>query len=233
VSWLLWLYPRAWRRRYGDEYLALIEQLGVGPGVVADALVGALGAHLETLRGRAPEPLPSLASAEVGQPAEPPRPSQPRPPLALAGPDQWESVLDQLVRQARERGAFDNLAGAGRPLPADENPFAGEWELAFRFVRQAGETLPWIALGREIEAERARLDADLRRAAERLRGLRAADPAGYLDERARARDRYLAAAAALDARLAEHARLIPHPHFDRGRLTPPTAAHRFESAVEG
>src|SRR6185295_19361445 len=47
VTWLLWLYPPAWRRRYGAELAALVEELGPSPRVVADALLGALRAHLE------------------------------------------------------------------------------------------------------------------------------------------------------------------------------------------
>src|SRR6185503_17512627 len=120
-------------------------------------------------------------------------------------PEQWESALDQIVREARERGAFDDLAGAGRPLPNDENPFAGEWEMAFRFVKQAGETLPWIALGREIEAEAAGLDAELERTAAGLAKLREADPGAHALERAEARARHLTRAARLDAKIAEHA----------------------------
>jgi len=229
MRWLLRLYPRAWRRRYGEEYLALLEDLGPSPRVVADALRGAVGAHLSGPIAEAPAPRMVAAVEPIARPLGP----APRP-FARARPDQWESVIDQLIREARERGAFDDLAGAGKPLSlADDNPFAGEWSTAFRLVKQAGETLPWIALGRQIEADLARLDADLRQTAARLRRIRVVDAAGYADERARARAGYLAAAATLDARLAEHAGLISHPHFDRGRLTPSTAARRFDAALEG
>lgn len=29
----------------------------------------------------------------------------------------YESVVDRQIRQARERGEFDNLPGMGKPLP--------------------------------------------------------------------------------------------------------------------
>jgi hypothetical protein len=229
VRWLLWLFPRAWRRRYGDEYLALIEQLGASPRVLADTVAGAIGAHADRLRAQTP--VVSPAGLEVAPAAA--EPATPPPALARAHPDHWESALDQIVREARERGAFDNLAGAGRPLPSDENPFAGEWEMAFRFVRLAGETLPWIALGREIEAEQGRLQADLDGMAARLAWLRERDPAVYQVDRDEARARYLARAAALDAKLAEHARLVPHPRFERRRLPAATAAWRFDEVCPG
>ncbi|HEY3107112.1 MAG TPA: hypothetical protein VGL23_00055, partial [Chloroflexota bacterium] len=101
---------------------------------------------------------------------------------------------------------------------------------AYRFVKQAGETLPWIALGREIEAELARLAADLGGTAARLRRLRQVDPPAHARDRAEARARYLARAAALDVRIAEHRRLVPHPRFERPRLAAATAARRFDEA---
>jgi hypothetical protein len=42
----LLLYPLAYRRRYGDEMTALIEDSGATPGTVADLLRGAVRAHL-------------------------------------------------------------------------------------------------------------------------------------------------------------------------------------------
>ena len=38
------------------------------------------------------------------------------PPKKLS---QWESAIDTQIREAQERGDFDNLPGQGRPLPAD------------------------------------------------------------------------------------------------------------------
>jgi hypothetical protein len=42
---LIRLYPRAWRERYGNELLALLEQLPVTPSTVVDVLGGAVGAR--------------------------------------------------------------------------------------------------------------------------------------------------------------------------------------------
>jgi len=43
---LLRLYPRAWRARYEEEFLALLEQTGSAPLDLADVALGALDAHL-------------------------------------------------------------------------------------------------------------------------------------------------------------------------------------------
>jgi hypothetical protein len=46
MNLLVRLYPRAWRRRYGDELAALLEDRPPGPFDVADLALGALDAHL-------------------------------------------------------------------------------------------------------------------------------------------------------------------------------------------
>lgn len=46
MRWLLHLYPRPWRRRYGDEFRALLEAQPRSPRMLLDAALGALDAHL-------------------------------------------------------------------------------------------------------------------------------------------------------------------------------------------
>jgi hypothetical protein len=99
-------------------------------------------------------------------------------------------------------------------------PWDDEWALARHVLRQAGETLPWIALGRDIEAAEFRL-ADLLRDAASLSG----------PERTRARDRYLREAAVLDKILEEYAFMIPSRQLERGRLPPHIAAARWDAAT--
>jgi hypothetical protein len=50
IGLLLRLYPAAWRRRYGEEFAALLEERLFGPFDVADVVLGAIDAHLH-LRG--------------------------------------------------------------------------------------------------------------------------------------------------------------------------------------
>jgi hypothetical protein len=49
-SLLLRCYPAAWRARYGDEFLALLEERPLGPYDAADILIGALDARLRSHR---------------------------------------------------------------------------------------------------------------------------------------------------------------------------------------
>jgi hypothetical protein len=50
-SFLIRCYPARWRERYGDEFLAILEERPLGPFDVADILLGALDARLRQ-RGR-------------------------------------------------------------------------------------------------------------------------------------------------------------------------------------
>ena len=45
-TWLLRLYPRAWRDRYEDEFAVLLEQCPLSLGDLFDIIVGAIDAHL-------------------------------------------------------------------------------------------------------------------------------------------------------------------------------------------
>ncbi|NKY52784.1 DnaJ family domain-containing protein [Nocardia vermiculata] len=42
---------------------------------------------------------------------------------------QFESWIDKQVREATERGEFDNLPGAGKPLPGTGDPYDENWWL--------------------------------------------------------------------------------------------------------
>ena len=131
--------------------------------------------------------------------------------------------MEKQIREAQERGDFDNLPGKGKPLPPE--PWDGDWALAHHVLRQAGETLAWISLGREIEAAELKLQTLRSDAA----ALRRAGP-GWREERARARERYLREAAALDKLLVEYAFTVPSRQLERGRLPPHVAAAQFDTA---
>jgi hypothetical protein len=52
TKWLLWLYPDAWRARYAEEFLALLEAQPAGPGLVVDVVLNAVDAWLHPQIGR-------------------------------------------------------------------------------------------------------------------------------------------------------------------------------------
>lgn len=90
----------------------------------------------------------------------------------------WRDYIEEQITQAQQRGDFDNLPGAGKPLRIEENIFAGDKALAYSLLKNNELAPPEIERGREIDAALARADALLvtlrrRRDALRLKSSRA------------------------------------------------------------
>jgi DnaJ family protein C protein 28 len=63
-------------------------------------------------------------------------------------------VIEAIIQNAIERGAFDNLRGKGKPLNLRENPLvAQEWRTAYSMLEQEGFALPWMVDRKEIEQD--------------------------------------------------------------------------------
>ncbi|GAA4262564.1 DnaJ family domain-containing protein [Dactylosporangium darangshiense] len=65
----------------------------------------------------------------------------------------YESHIDRQIREAQERGEFDGLPGAGRPLPDHGELYDEDWwirDLARR-ERLPGGIPPTLRLRREVE----------------------------------------------------------------------------------
>ena len=62
--------------------------------------------------------------------------------------------IDEQIRQAMQRGEFDDLPGKGKPLDLSENPHEDPgWRTAYRLLKENGYTLPWIETRRSIELD--------------------------------------------------------------------------------
>lgn len=62
-------------------------------------------------------------------------------------------LVGTLLAQALERGEFDNLEGAGKPLNLEENPFEPvELRMVHKILKDNGFAPAWIELGKEIDA---------------------------------------------------------------------------------
>ncbi len=57
-------------------------------------------------------------------------------------------------------GAFNNLPGAGKPLPStrEQQAFAGDNWLGYKLLENGGYTPEWLNLGREIELDLEKLE---------------------------------------------------------------------------
>lgn len=91
-------------------------------------------------RGR-PLDLPLLASSGGGEVTD-------RKPPGLS----WEAWTERLIREGMERGEFDDLSGAGKPLPGLDGPRDELWWVNDKLRREELVALPpSLALRRERE----------------------------------------------------------------------------------
>src|SRR5262249_33863055 len=71
----------------------------------------------------------------------------------------WETWIDAQVRVATEAGAFDNLPGAGKPLPNLDQPFDPFWWVKQLVQREQISMLPpSLELLRKVERELAAIE---------------------------------------------------------------------------
>lgn len=76
--------------------------------------------------------------------------------------DRFESLVERRIREAQERGEFDNLPGAGRPLPGANEPYDPEWWVK-SLLRREGESYPLpasLVLRKEIAELMARISRE-------------------------------------------------------------------------
>jgi DnaJ homologue, subfamily C, member 28, conserved domain len=86
----------------------------------------------------------------------------------------WESWIDRQIREASERGEFDDLPGAGKPIPGLDKPFDEMWWVK-RKLHSEGLTYqpPSLALRKDAHdalaaASRARSEAEARKIIEAI-----------------------------------------------------------------
>lgn len=65
----------------------------------------------------------------------------------------WESWIERQIREAQERGEFDDLPGAGQPIPDLDRPHDELWWLKRLLQREQLEVVPeTLGLRRELGA---------------------------------------------------------------------------------
>jgi hypothetical protein len=88
----------------------------------------------------------------------------------------YESSIDRQLREATERGEFDNLPGVGKPLPGHGRDYDEDWWVKDWLRREgatAGVLPPTLALRRDLEnleeqVDRLRTEAEVRERVDEL-----------------------------------------------------------------
>lgn len=84
----------------------------------------------------------------------------------------FADFIDEQIREAEARGAFDNLAGFGKPLKLEENVYAGDRSMGYNLLKSNGYAPAEVELVKEIRSERERAEAKLARLVQRSKMLR-------------------------------------------------------------
>lgn len=75
----------------------------------------------------------------------------------------WDQWVDDAIRDAEERGEFENLPDKGKRIHLEETPFAPEMASALRTLKNAGYQPLWMELDKEITNDKRKLQAFLER----------------------------------------------------------------------
>ena len=100
-------------------------------------------------------------------------------------PELVRRSVEEEIERGRADGAFDRLAGRGRPLESDADArfVPGELRMAFTILKNAGVAPEWVQLAGEVEAGiavvRARLAAHREHVAVARRSLARVDPSEF------------------------------------------------------
>src|SRR6267143_6327501 len=75
-----------------------------------------------------------------------------------------ESLTEKRLREAIEKGEFDDLPGKGEPIDLKDNPFEDpDLRMVHRLLRNAGFAPAWIEERKDIDAELEKAQTKLSR----------------------------------------------------------------------
>lgn len=70
----------------------------------------------------------------------------------------WESWIDRQIREAQERGEFDDLAGTGKPIPDLHRPYDDLWWVRKKLREEELSVLPpTLQVRKDVEEARERI----------------------------------------------------------------------------
>jgi DnaJ family protein C protein 28 len=139
--------------------------------------------------------------------------------------------IEEQIRRAMQEGKFNDLPGKGKPLKLEDDPHAApEWQLAFRILKEAGFSLPWIESLKEIEADIEAAREGLRQAwAWRRRAEAEGQPGEFIrQEWERAVQRFQERVAVINKRIRDVNLEVPNARFQRPMLDVTREVRRVE-----
>lgn len=84
-------------------------------------------------------------------------------------------IIDEIIKDAMQNGRFANLSGEGKPLKLDDDAHTpSHLRMAHKLLKENELAPEWILLGKEVDALREALEANIRAAVSAYRGALAA-----------------------------------------------------------
>lgn len=145
----------------------------------------------------------------------------------------FDRVIEEQLRKAREEGKFDNLRGHGQPLSLDSNPFEDPaWQLANDMLKKNGFRPDWLEDDVSIRDQVAQARLAVLRAREwrasELAALAGKTGAAAIEQRLRVEQEWEQAQARFRTRLGEINKQI----FTLNLKVPSTRLQRLTLDVE-
>jgi len=154
-------------------------------------------------------------------------PAQPRGQVKKLA--HWESAIEQQIREAMDRGEFDNLPGRGKPQEFAQPHGDPSMEMANKIVRDAGFAPAWLDLEKEIDHLQQEAEKSVLRSwrwRETNRGDAIEDPRWVEAEWHKARELFEQRLEAINTRILSYNLLLPPPL--RCSRTRSRGRHRIE-----
>lgn len=130
----------------------------------------------------------------------------------------WDNFIEEQIRDAMERGEFDNLKGRGKPQDLGAHHGDPSLEMAHKVMRDAGFVPAWLEMEREIEREQKEAEDALLRSwrwREAVRGDHIEDPRWIETEWRKARDLFEKRIATINQKILNFNLQLPQPLLHR------------------
>ncbi len=75
----------------------------------------------------------------------------------------WDDLIEEMIQEGQDKGAFENLRGTGKPLNLKKNSFGSEWDMAHGIMKENKVLPAWIEQRNHITAETELLRRDIGR----------------------------------------------------------------------
>jgi DnaJ homolog subfamily C member 28 len=139
--------------------------------------------------------------------------------------------IEKIIREAQERGDFDNLPGAGKPIDLSENPWVSpDWQMAYRLLASSGYAPDVVEEDKAIRVLVRDLEQRLDRFARHWQSLSTAERREQSVSREKFLAEYLDEIRSINNRIHSYNATAPRA-MNRGTLLPDTLLRTAESRL--